>query len=311
MATTGAGHEVDTLLRTGPFHDALRAAIDRSGLTLDRLRERLARRGIHVSLASLSYWRLGRSRPERPDSLRAVGAIEVILGLPRHSLEALLGPPRPRGRWVGRTTASKRYGNLLEPARALADTVDALVGQSDGKLRPRYLDDAAVLDRSGALRSIRSRQVVRAVADDPDRHVAVYCEEPGTDPSSMDVVAVENCRVGRVRRHPSAPVIAAELLFDRTLRTGQTHLFEYKVTISDGRPTSVYRRAFRYPADIYVLSVRFHSRRLPVRCAGFVQLGEDPEQATGEELALTPGHLVHTSTHDVTPGVLGIEWEWA
>lgn len=311
MATSGPGTDIDALLRTGPFHDALRAAIDGSGLTLDRLRDRLARRGIHVSLASLSYWRQGRSRPERPDSLRAVQAIEAILGLPRHSLEALLGPPRPRGRWVGRTTASKRYGNLLEPARALAETVDALVGQSDGKLRPRFLDDAAVLDRTGAIRQIRSRQVVRALADDPDRHVAVYCEEPGTDPSAMDFVALENCRVGRVRRHPTAPVIAAELLFDRTLRAGQTHLFEYKVTVDQGKPTSVYRRAFRYPSDIYVLSVRFHRGRLPVRCASYVQQGEDPEQAVAEELTLTAGHLVHTAVNEVAPGVLGIEWEWA
>lgn len=311
MASTGAGHEVDALLRTGPFHDALRAAIDRSGLTLDRLRERLARRGIHVSLASLSYWRQGRSRPERPDSLRAVGAIEMILGLPRHSLEALLGPPRPRGRWVGRAIASKRYGNLLEPASALAETVDALVGQSDGRLRPHFIDESAVLDRTGAIRQIRCRQVVRAIADDPDRHVAVYCEEPGTDPTAMAFVALENCRVGRVRRHATAPIIAAELLFDRTLRTGQTHLFEYKVTVTDGKPTSVYRRAFRYPSDIYVLSVRFHRGRLPVRCTSYLQQGEDPEHAVGEELHLSPGHIVHISTSDVAPGVLGIEWDWA
>ncbi|MFC5285978.1 hypothetical protein ACFPM7_02850 [Actinokineospora guangxiensis] len=311
MASTGPGHDVEALLRTGPFHDALRAAIDRSGLTLDRLRERLARRGIHVSLASLSYWRLGRSRPERPDSLRAVQAIEAILGLPKHSLEALLGPPRPRGRWVGRATATKRYGNLLEPARALAETVDMLVGPSDGKLRPRYLDDAVVLDGGGAVREIRSRQVVRAVGDEPDRHIAVYCEEPGTDPSAVDVLALENCRVGRVRRHPHAPVIAAELLFDRALRTGQTHLFEYKVTVADGLPTTVYRRAFRYPAETYVASVRFHSGRLPVRCWGFVQQGEDPVQAVEEELPMSAGHLVHISAGEVIPGVLGVEWEWA
>lgn len=211
---------------------------------------------------------------------------------------------------MGTTTASRRYGGLLEPARALAETVEALVGASDGKLRPCHLDDSAVLDRAGALRQIRSRQVVRAVADAPDRHVAVYCGEPGHDPSALDVVAVENCRVGRVRRHASAPVIAAELLFDRALRAGQTHLFEYRVAIAGGVPSTVYRRAFRYPADTYVLGVRFHARRLPVRCQGFVQQGEDPDQATDEELPLSPGHVAHLVMAQVEPGVLGIEWEW-
>ncbi|GGS22511.1 hypothetical protein [Actinokineospora fastidiosa] len=309
MATTG--NDVDALLRTGPFHEALRAAIDRSGLTLDRLRERLARRGIHVSLASLSYWRLGRSRPERPDSLRAVVAIEAILGLPRHSLEALLGPPRPRGRWVGRESQGRRYGSLLEPAQSLAETVEALAGPSDGKLRPWWLDEAVVVGRGGALRRVRARQVARAVADGPDRHLAVYCGEPGEDPAGIAFTAVENCRLGRVRRHRSAPVVAAELLFDRTLRSGQTHLFEYDVAITGGRPATDYRRAFRYPADSYVLSVRFHAGRLPVRCSGFVQHGEDTAQVSDEELGMTAGRMVHVAEREVRPGVVGIAWEWA
>ncbi|MGW5055451.1 hypothetical protein [Actinokineospora sp. NPDC004072] len=309
MATTGT--DVDALLRTGPFHAALRAAIDRSGLTLDRLRERLARRGIHVSLASLSYWRLGRSRPERPDSLRAVAAIEVILGLPRHSLEALLGPPRPRGRWVGREPQGKRYGSLLEPAQSLAETVEALAGPSDGKLRPWWLDESVTVDRAGALRRVRARQVVRAVADGPDRHLAVYCGEPGEDPAAISYAALAGCRLGRVRRHRTAPVVAAELLFDRVLLAGQTHLFEYDVVITGGRQATDYRRAFRYPADSYVLSVRFHGRRLPARCSGFVQRGEDTAQVSDEELGMTAGHLVHIAERDVRPGVLGIAWEWA
>lgn len=310
IAATGQGHEVDALLRTGPFHLALRAAIDRSGLTLERLRERLDRRGIHVSLASLSYWRLGRSRPERPDSLRAVNAIEGILGLPRHSLQSLLGPPRPRGRWVAREAAGRRYGTMLEPAQSLAETVEALVGPSDAKLRAWHLDEAVLVDRHGVLRQIRARQVVRAVADSPDRHLAVYCGEPGVDAVEIGIAAVENCRLGRVRRHPHAPVIAAELLFDRALRAGQTHLLEYKVTVADGARAHEYRRAFRYPADGYTLSVRFNGRRLPVRCTGFRHRGEDSTPMSDEELSMGAGHLVHVTARDVQPGVVGIAWDW-
>jgi len=306
----GADHEVDVLLRTGPFHEALRAAVERSGLTLERLRDRLDRRGIHVSLSTLSYWRLGRSRPERADSLRAVQAIETILGLPRRSLEALLGPPRPRGRWVARQRQARRYGRMLEPAQSLAETVEALVGPSDDDLRLWSQDDAVAVDEAGVIRRIHTRQVLRAVDGHPDRHVAVYCGDPGTSPASITAEAVANCRLGRVRRHPRAPVIAVELLFDHPLPTGRTHLLEYCFTVAEGTRAHDYRRAFRYPVGAYVLSVQFTEPQLPVRCFGLSQLGAEGVLTQEEDLDLPPGRMVHLTARDVQPGVLGIGWEW-
>ncbi|MDX8140633.1 hypothetical protein SK854_00805 [Lentzea sp. BCCO 10_0061] len=306
------GDEVDVLLRAGPFHAALRAAVERSGLTLERLRDRLDRRGIHVSLSTLSYWRLGRSRPERADSLRAVQAIETILGLPRHSLEALLGPPRPRGRWVSKQQQTRDYGRMLEPAQSLAEIVRALVGPSDGDLRLWSQDDAATVDEHGALRTIHTRQVLRAVAGNPDRYLAVYCADVGTPPDALGVEAVRDCRLGRVRRHPGAPVIAVELLFDQSLRAGQTHLLEYRFTIAEnGARSHDYRRAFRYPVGTYVASVQFTEPCLPVRCYALAQPGVDATQVHGDELALTPGRVLHLTAKDVRPGVLGMGWDWS
>ncbi|GLY54279.1 hypothetical protein [Lentzea sp. NBRC 102530] len=306
-----AGDEVDVRLRAGPFHAALRAAIEHRGLTLERLRDRLDRRGIHVSLSTLSYWRLGRSRPERADSLRAVQAIEAILGLPRHSLEALLGPPRPRGRWASKQRRTRDFGQMLEPAQSLAETVQALVGPSDGDLRLWSQDDAAAVDRHGALRSVHTRQVLRAVAGRPDRYVAVYCADDGTPPDALEVEAVRDCRLGRVRRHSREPVIAAELLFDHSLPVGRTHLLEYRFTIAEtGARSRDYRRAFRYPVGTYVASVQFTEPRLPVRCYTLAQPGVDATLAHGDELALTPGRVLHLTAKDVRPGVLGIGWDW-
>ena len=50
------------------FADALTKAVDSSGLSLERIQHHLAARGMQVSLSTLSYWRRGRSRPERPES---------------------------------------------------------------------------------------------------------------------------------------------------------------------------------------------------------------------------------------------------
>ncbi|MBO3747913.1 hypothetical protein J5X84_17715 [Streptosporangiaceae bacterium NEAU-GS5] len=108
MAGDRTQRDVTSLLRTGPFDEALRAAITARGLSLERLHVRLAERGVRISLASLSNWQRGRSRPERSASLAAVRELEAILGLPAHSLVTLLGPRRPRGRWLGHDSAALR-----------------------------------------------------------------------------------------------------------------------------------------------------------------------------------------------------------
>ena len=78
--------ELAHLLRTGPFHLALRCALTVRGLALTRVQHKLAQRGIKVGVTSLSYWQQGARRPQRPESLRAVRALEEVLDLPAHSL---------------------------------------------------------------------------------------------------------------------------------------------------------------------------------------------------------------------------------
>src|SRR5882757_8664300 len=92
--------DVQRLLRSGPFDAALDAVIEARGLSLERLRDHLRASGLTVSRTTLSYWRRGRNRPERSDSLDVITHLERILGLPASSLVALLGPRRPRGRWL-------------------------------------------------------------------------------------------------------------------------------------------------------------------------------------------------------------------
>ncbi|RSM90665.1 transcriptional regulator [Kibdelosporangium aridum] len=287
------------------FHSVLRAAIEDSGLTLDRLRHRLAQRGIQVSVTSLSYWQQGRSRPERADSLRAVHAIETILGMPRHSLAALLGPPRPRGRWTKR---DRNYDGILAPSDALAEAVTPMIGPSDSKLRVFSQEDSVRVGTDRAIQSVHTRFVVETTADGPDRHLAVYCAEPGTDSADISVKAVANCRLGRVRRHPGAAVIAAELLFDRRLRIGETQFFDYAITISAPTASFDYRRGFRYPADVYVLRVQFGA--LPARVHGFTQVKPHGTVIVEDELIVTSGQWVHRAERTVKPGVIGIGWEW-
>ena len=56
-------------IRREEFAEALSRAVEASGLSLERIQHHLELRGVQVSLSTLSYWRRGRSRPERPESL--------------------------------------------------------------------------------------------------------------------------------------------------------------------------------------------------------------------------------------------------
>lgn len=88
--------ELDSALRGGPFHVALRAAIAARGLPLQRVQHHLTRYGVKVGVTSLSYWQQGARRPQRPESLRAVRALEEILQLPEESLIRLLAEAEER-----------------------------------------------------------------------------------------------------------------------------------------------------------------------------------------------------------------------
>lgn len=72
------------------FATELRAAIRASGLGLDRIQDRLRRRGIPISVTALSYWQSGKRQPVRARSISAIHALEEILGRPRGSLVGLI-----------------------------------------------------------------------------------------------------------------------------------------------------------------------------------------------------------------------------
>ena len=209
--------ELEQLLRTGPFHLALRSALTVRGLALTRVQHKLAQRGIKVGVTSLSYWQQGARRPQRPESLRAVRALEEVLGLPAQSLHRLLEPeggPRPEAeRPVGRS-----YRSLVAPADALRQLFTELETPADGGLHTVGHHERVRIGPGRELSERESLQVVRAHRDGVDRYIAIHRGDTGCDPSRVTVRAVENCRLGRVRGDAETGVVVAELLFDARLR---------------------------------------------------------------------------------------------
>lgn len=301
---------LEQALRHGPFDRALRAALERRELSLESLQRRLRAEGYSISIAALSYWQRGLRRPERPESLRVVMAVEGILELPRASLVALLGPPRPRGRRAATNGGPPEFTDLLGPSAGLArvlDGVDAAVNlsfQHLGMHGDLWLGE----DRSWYLE--RVRRVVTARQDRADRFVAIHVPDvPGQSPPVLRPIS--GCRLGRVQADPETGFQAAELVFDHVLAAGLPHVFEYEyIPSAPAVGIDRYEHAARQPVRQIALRTHFDPRALPARCR---HVTKRPGTATPRHVADLPVSASGTANIvvlDSAPGLEGFRWEW-
>nr|WP_168723477.1 hypothetical protein [Streptomyces sp. SAT1] len=306
--------ELVRLLERGPFADALRAAITASGLSLDRIRDRLVRRGASLSVATLSSWQSGRRRPERPGSLLALRHLEAVLGLPGNGLRALLAPPRPRGR---RTLADRLPStrDVWATRPEAAGLLVPLLPCSDDALRRLSLHDRVTVGPDGRARELRATLVLRAEEDGPDRLVLLSDWGDGRSAESP-LTNLRNCRAGRVVRHPASGLTAVELVFEHALRRNETVLIEYD-SVRPGAPGGSVvsgdrsSRYFRGVVRAYVLEVRFHPDALPVRCRQLTTRIGERVPKTVRELELSPSGAVLAVGLDFGPGKFGVSWHMA
>lgn len=290
------------------FDLALRTAIRARGLSLERLHARLADRGIQVSMASLSNWQRGRCRPERSQSLRAIRALEEILDMPHDSLAALLGPPRPRGRWARHVPGALTFREVCEVHGSVDRLLRQIQNPRDGQLRWLSCHERFYVGANRDERAVRTQAVFQARVDGVDRHVALHHCEEGLLP---DIRRTSFCRLGRVRTDPHEGVTAMELLFEHPLKKGETYFVEYEFGYSvSGPETNFYHRWFRYPAHEYLLQVQFEASEIPARCHRIWQPNVSTPATDLQELRPTAWHTVHLADLELQPGVHGIRWEW-
>jgi hypothetical protein len=288
---------------TGPFHLVLRTAIRERGLPLDRLRSRLAERGIRVGLASLSDWQHGRAWPRRPNSLRAIAVLEEILDLPRHALTGLLA--------THHLTPFRPQQGVDEYHGPMSELLDALPGARDWNLEVITSEHLAHVDAHRRRSRITARRLARARRDDVDRVVVRYFGAPGCAIDRVRLVPIRNCEVGRLLRHPEGRVLAAELLFGQRLQAGETWVWEYE--LHDPTPSEAendFAHAFRRPEGTSLMEVRFHPDALPAQVHDYFRADLYVAKHRLNELSPNAHHAVHVTASGMTSGVIGISWEW-
>jgi hypothetical protein len=308
--------ELAEVLRRGPFHIALRTAIAASGLSLETIQRRLLARGHEVSVASLSYWQRGRSRPERASSLDTVRGLDRVLGLPSGSLISLLGPSRPRGRWANHVPGSVPYTELGHSARSLSMVSDTIDPETNQRLETLSHHQDLHLDADGRGYRMTVRRVLRARAEGADRMLVMNV---GDDPEAGSPVftAGVNCQLGRTVYDEEEDVTAAELLFHHKLSIGETYLAEYEISGVNPRVrVTDLTLGFRQPTRECVLQVVFHPDAVPVRCLPVWQPqakvpGRAPRGLREESAQrIEPGGSAHIALVDIPAGCYGLRWEW-
>ncbi|WP_350275218.1 hypothetical protein [Kribbella sp. HUAS MG21] len=292
--------EVPAVTAEASFADALRHAIARRGLALNRIRSHLADRGLHVGVATLSTWQSGRRVPCE-DSLATVTALEELLELPPGWLTVRIPPARTE-------TTPQPYA-VVDYAEALTRLLDRLRRDAHGRLR-----NVTVLEevRIGADRSAHRRRVTQSVvAVQPvDRLIIAHQGEPGCDAERLALRAVSGCRAGRVARSPEAGAMLGELLLDRVLAVGETAVVHYEIEDRTGLPATEYQRFSEWGGMHYVLEVQFDRTALPVRVYELRRRHTSGPDLIHRELMLTPDARVHTIEPSAAPGTIGITWEW-
>ncbi|GIG61553.1 hypothetical protein Lfu02_59250 [Longispora fulva] len=286
--------EFHDVLQTGPFHTALRWAIAARGLSLDRLRDRLAVLGLSVSVSTLSNWQRGVSRPDRAESLRALAELETVLQVPARALCRLLDEPAHQGRRQALTP-----GTPMAVAHRLKAALDAPADPELDVLAVRT--DVTVLGPHGWRSTVRV--VVRARRSGVRRHVVLshgQGEEPATIRSGRD------CALSRTRTDPDAGLVAAELVFP-ALSRGEAYALEYHVS---GPVTETYHGVWLRAGQQLELTLRFGPGSGAERAYRIWRLDSRSPHKDVEQLRLIDSRLTHLVDHDITPGFHGIRWNW-
>ncbi|EMD28192.1 helix-turn-helix domain-containing protein [Amycolatopsis azurea] len=290
------------------FGAALRAAIERSGLSLNEISRRLRARETPVSISALSYWQNGENRPERASSLAAVTALEAILGQRPETFTGLLGPRRPRGKVHLRSVAYDQVWRHPETfARALAK-VDATPEDLDTPHRISQYVSFRV-DGDGREESMRVRRLIRADHDGTSRFLFVNrCSSLTREPV---VLFTEGCRISRFRADVPSSTCAFEFTLDRTLAAGELAFVAFGVRFPPGQTGKHAQMAIFRPARELALSIAFDPDCLPRRCAAFFQSRcATPPEERGEMTFDQGNSTFQFITLDPLPGQYGIRWSW-
>jgi hypothetical protein len=254
--------------------------------------------GVVVSKSTLSNWQSGRPPRRGAEEDERIYALERVLRLRRGELLLLLDDRPARG---GRAAAAVSGDDETRPLRTFVGTLGGVSSCITIAVEERV---HVAADRRPQQRVVR--QTVRAVAENADCYWAIYSAD-ATGPIVPPVKPLRGCRVGRLV--PRGDLLAVELLFDRILKPGESHTFDFCIEEKDlTQPVRECRRWAGPPAlERLDMTVRFETPPRQV-LAGQWRTRRD-EIHGARPVPVVDGIARLRLSHPV-PGMYGLTWRW-
>lgn len=287
------------------FSEVLSAAIQRRGLSLERIRARLEAAGVPVSIATLSYWQSGRSLPTRSRSHHTLVELERILDLDSGALTSLTHSTAGR-----RRRAVFPWDSVVPLSDMATDIIESLGMEMPGHLARVTMQDVLHI-KADRTEGVQLTSILwRAERNGLHRWPIVMEQDADDDGAVPTVEALSGCVVGEVVEVPDRHLLVAEMLASRPLQRGDHLLARYQTTFARTRRLS-YRmsRSVADPLRALSLIVEFDERALPSNVSYSYQESVEAEPLTVAPVELTACEA-QVSRVDTAPGVHSLMWDW-
>lgn len=290
-------HGFDASSVANEFARRLDLAVRERGMSLSLLRSHLVSRGVEVSVATLSYWTTGRSRPTRATSMATLAALEEVLGLPAgHLVQAL---PVER--------AYHPPSTMMSPGEELANALEELALPGTAQRQRLLLHDVTVVGPDRRERSTTTRQVLRAEVDELDRWAIIVKHDPGQE---VEVSAVSGIRLGRQLRLAATDTVVVEALLPRPLLRGESLCTVHRVEYSGGTEETCHAaRALNRHCRALVMEARFEGSAPRSARRLYLDTERVEHPVADTSLYLAAGGL-QSVVPDAVAGIHAIAWQW-
>lgn len=305
---------------SGPqsFGDRLAALMRDRSMTLQELSDRLLDQGYPCSVSTLSLWRRGLTVPTREHALRAVAALEGILGTEPGYLVSAGQPPEPGTPGWWNAPIDPR---VVRTSEEIVAEIRASL-QTDDRRGMNWLTihESAYIGRDRSVERLVSSEVIRAARDGARRlQVATYTDrwDENGDPVLLMIEATSGGTVTGVKTFPETTHVVTEITFDAPLSKGELLLLEYESRYTAPAPFIPGNPYFQEiytarPVGQVLIEAHFPHGDVPDRIWSVLDDQPDAEPESLPRTPVTPiGDSASAAVTALQGGGLRLGWSWS